>query len=72
MINFNCKIKNRQTQIEGRGHEIQIWGHNHQIQIGAGGQGQGPRNKKYPKQTQQPYFPRKSILKIETQHNITE
>ena len=42
MINFNCKIKNRQTQIEGRGHEIQIWGHNHQIQIGAGGQGRRP------------------------------
>ena len=53
MINFNCKIKNRQTQTEGRGHEIQIWGHNRQIQIGAGGQGWRPgpeaRKQKIPK-----------------------
>ena len=37
VINFNCKTKNRQTQIEGQGRQIQIWSRGRQIQIDAGG-----------------------------------
>ena len=43
MTNFNCKTKNKQTQIEEWGCEIQIWGRGRQIQIGTGGQGQSRR-----------------------------
>ena len=32
-------MKKRQTQIEGWGHEIQIWDQGRQIQIGTEGQG---------------------------------
>ena len=48
MTNFNCKPKNKQTKIEGRGRLIQIDGHGRQIQIWVGDQGWGPGNTKIP------------------------